>query len=169
VQLTAIATDDKGNTTLAPAVTVNVTDANSPAITLGLSPNTATVSASNTVPAGSTRNIVATVTPASGRAVVRVEFFVDGTKVGEKTATPYSFRYTAPTSGSSVVSARATDNTGSSRDVQTTFTVASAVGLGPTVSLLAPASATTVVPNTSVSLAAAAVAKGARSATSNSM
>lgn len=160
VQLSAIATDDKGNTTLAPAVTVNVTDTTSPAITLGLSPNTAAVAASTTLPAGATRNIVATVTPAAGRAVVRVEFFVDGTKVGEKTAAPYSYRYTAPASGTNVVSVRATDNTSLSRDAQAAFTVTSVVGQPPTVNLLTPTNGTTVVPNTSVSLAASALATG---------
>jgi hypothetical protein len=161
VQLVALANDDKGNTSASPAVPVNVTDSTSPAITLGLSPNTASVPASTTLPSGATRNIVVTATPATGRAVVRVEFFVNGTKVGEKTTAPYSYRFTAPAAtGTYVFSARATDNTGLARDAQTTFIVTSAVGAPPTVNLLTPTNGTTVVPNTAVSLASSALATG---------
>ncbi len=161
VQLVALASDDKGNTSASPAVPVNVTDSSSPTIALGLSPNTASVPASTTLPAGATRNVVVTAAPATGRAVVRVEFFVNGTKVGEKTSAPYSYRFTAPAAtGTYVFSARATDNTGLARDAQTAFIVTSAVGAPPTVNLLTPTNGTTVVPNTAVSLASSALATG---------
>ena len=93
--ISAIATDNNGNAVAAPAVGVTVTDATSPAITLSLSPGLI-VGGIATLPSGATRNAVANVTPASGRAIVRVEFFVDGTKMGEDTSAPYTFRYVAP-------------------------------------------------------------------------
>jgi hypothetical protein len=143
---------------------VNVTDAFSPTINLSLSPRTAAAAASATLPSGAVRNFVADVTPAAGRAVVRVEFFVDGTKVGEDTTTPYSFRYTAPALAASeqarpyVLSARATDNAGAARDAQMSLLVVSPIGVAPTANLLTPANNASTVPGTAVSLAATATA-----------
>ena len=132
----------------------------SPAITLAVSPG------NTTLPAGATRNIVATVSAAAGRAVVRVEFFVDGTKVGEDTTTPYNFRYIAPPlapeeqTHTFILSARATDNAGAARDAQLPLLVVSPVGQPPSVSLLTPTTGARVVPGTAVSLAATALASG---------
>lgn len=146
---------------------MNIADSASPAITLAVSPAVAGQPApSTTFPSGAVRNFVATVTPALGRAVVRVEFFVDGTKVGEDTTVPYTFRYAAPpladgeTSHVFIFSARATDNAGSARDVQLPLLVVSPIGLPPTVNLLTPTTGALVVPNSPVSLAATAVGNG---------
>ena len=163
VSLVAIATDDKTNAFSTLATNITITDATSPGISLSLSPNTAAAAASTTLPAGAIRNILALVAPAAGRAVTRVEFFVNGTKVADRTTAPYSYRYKADaTPGTAVLTARATDNTGLSRDIQQTFTITSAVGAPPTVNLLAPTNGATVVPNsvTPVNLAAAALAPG---------
>jgi hypothetical protein len=163
--ITAIASDNSGNAVAAPAVGVSVTDNTSPAIALTLSPGVV-ANGLATLPSGATRNIVAGVTPSAGRAVVRVEFFIDGTKIGEDTTAPYTFRYTAPalatgeTSRSFVLSARATDNAGAARDVLQPLLVVSPIGQPPTVTLITPANGANAVPNTAVSLAAAAVAPG---------
>lgn len=162
----AVATDNSGNAIAAPAVGVTVGDATSPAITLSLSPVVGGVGASTTLPSGAVRNIVANVTPSSGRAIVRVEFFVDGTKVGEDAASPFTFRYVAPAlaegeqSRTYVLSARATDNAGSARDVLLPVLVVANIGQPPTVNLLTPANNASVFPNAAVSLAATAVATG---------
>ncbi|MGH7958469.1 MAG: Ig-like domain-containing protein, partial [Opitutaceae bacterium] len=165
--ITAIATDNNGNAVAAPAVGVTVTDASSPAITLTATPRvSATVPGSTTLPSRAVRNFHAEVTPSLGRAVVRVEFFVDGTKVGEDTTAPYSYRYLAPElspeeqSHTFVLSARATDNAGAARDVLVPLLVVSPVGLPPAVSLLTPADGASVAPNVPVNLAATAVANG---------
>lgn len=164
VALTTLATDDKANASISPAVTVEVTDTTSPAVSLALTPlpagaTTALPPLVNNVPAGSVRNVVATVT--SARSIVRVEFFLDGTKIGEDTAPPYSHRFTAPaTPGSYVLSARATDSAGLARDTQLNLAVNTAIGQPPGVSLLTPLSGTTVAPNASVSVAASATASG---------
>ena len=162
--ITAIATDNSGNAVAAPAVGVSIADSSSPVITLALTPAFAT--SATTLPSGATRNILANVTPAAGRAVVRVEFFVDGTKIGEDTSFPFTFRYTAPAlaSGESsrtyVLSARATDNAGAARDVLQPLLVVSPIGQPPTINLITPANNAAVVPNTDVSLAVSAVATG---------
>ncbi|MBL9190301.1 MAG: hypothetical protein JNK23_22655 [Opitutaceae bacterium] len=162
--ITAIATDNSGNAVAAPAVGVTVTDSSSPGITLALTP--AFANGTTTLPSGATRNIVATVAPSAGRAVVRVEFFADGTKLGEDTTAPYSFRYTAPplapgeTSRTYVLSARATDNAGAARDVLQPLLVVSPIGQPPTVNLITPANGASAVPNSPVSLATAATAVG---------
>ncbi len=164
--IAAIATDSNSNAVAAPAVGVTVSDSTSPALTLALSPRTAAQAGSTTLPSGAVRNLVADAIPSSGRAIVRVEFFVDGTKVGEDTTAPYTYRYVAPVLDPSestrayVLSARATDNAGAARDVQIPLLVVSPVGLPPTVNLLTPANGASVTPNTTVSLAATATAAG---------
>ena len=160
--LSAIASDATGNAIASPAVGVTVVDQQSPAISLNLSPRTPSAGASTTLPSGAVRNFVADATASSGRAVVRVEFFVDGTKVAEDTTAPYTFRYTAPDlapgelSRPLVVSARATDNAGAARDTQLPLLVISPVGAPPVVSLLTPARTVSTVPGTSITLAASA-------------
>lgn len=170
VAITALATDDRGNAIISPASTVTVTDSSSPAVVLTASPGSTTNSAM-TLPAGATRYLNAAVTPMAGRAPVRVEFFVNGTKIGEKTAASalatnagagtttsnFTFKYTAPAApGIYNVVARATDNAGASRDTQLTLNVVSAVGAPPIVALLAPSNNASVVPNVAVNLAATA-------------
>jgi len=160
--LTAVATDTTGNAIASPAVGVSVVDSQSPTVSLSLSPRTGAAAASTTLPSGAVRNFVADVTASSGRAVVRVEFFVNGTKLGEDTTAPYTFRYTAPelTAGELsrplVVSARATDNAGAARDTQVSLLVISPVGAPPVVSLLTPARTVSTVPGTAITLAASA-------------
>ena len=160
--ITAIATDNSGNSVAAPAVGVSITDSSSPAIVLSLTPGTVANGVA-TLPSGAVRNIVAGVTPVAGRAVVRVEFFADGTKLGEDTTFPYTFRYTAPplaageSSHTYVLSARATDNSGAARDVLQPVLVVAPIGQQPLVTLLTPANGAGAVPNTPVSLAASAV------------
>lgn len=165
--IVAIASDAAGNSVATPVVEVNIADSASPAITLAVSPSLANQAApSTTFPSGAVRNFLATVTPSTGRAIVRVEFFVDGTKIGEDTTLPYTFRYAAPAlndgeqSRALVFAARATDNAGAARDVQLPLLVVQPIGEAPTINLLTPATGAAVVPNTAVSLAATAAANG---------
>lgn len=158
-QLTAVAVDNQFNAVSAPGVAVQVTDGTSPSIGISLTPGSG--AAATTMPTGATRNVLVTATPSAGRAVVRVEFFVNGGKVGEDTVAPYSFRYTAPdTPGTQVLSFRATDNAGNGRDASVSVNVISAVGAPPSSTLITPANNSSVVPNTALSLAATATATG---------
>ena len=156
--ITARATDSLGTVVTSSTNTVNVADPAAPTISLSLSPGT---TPATTLPSGATRYALATVTPSTGRAIVKVEFYIDGAKVDEKTAAPYVYKYVAPsTTGSYVLLARATDNAGLTRDAQTTLTVTSAVGQAPTVLLINPANGATAIPGSAVSLAATAQAVG---------
>ncbi len=162
VSIVAIATDDKTNATSSIPANVTVTDSTAPTLALGVTPGT-NGATGTTLPAGATRNVVATVNSnVAGRAITRVEFYINGsTKVGEKTIPPYSYRFTAPsTPGIYVLNARAIDNAGLARDVYYTFNVTSAVGVAPTLRLLTPTNNVSVVPNTPVTMAASAVATG---------
>jgi hypothetical protein len=154
----ARATDSLGTVVTSSINSVTVTDPAAPAISLSLSPGTAPAT---TLPSGATRYALATVTPSTGRAIVKVEFFIDGTKVDTKTSAPYVYKYVAPSNtGSYVLLARATDNAGLTRDTQTTLTVTSAVGQAPTVLLINPANGATAIPGSAVSLAATAQSAG---------
>ncbi|MDO8539541.1 MAG: Ig-like domain-containing protein [Opitutaceae bacterium] len=157
--LSAIVTDNNGNSVAAPAVGVNVTDNSPPNVALALSPGAG--AAATNFPTGATRNLFVTATASPGRAVVRVEFFVDGGKIAEDTTVPYNFRYTAPeTVGSHLLSVRVTDNAGAVRDVSQLVNVISAVGSPPTATVVTPTNNSTVVPNTALTLAATAIASG---------
>ena len=169
VLLTARATDSLGTVVTSPAVPVTVADNVAPILALTLTPGTAPAT---TFPAGATRYVLATATPSAGRAIVRVEFFIDGTKVGEKTsptsstttagvtAFAYTYKYTSVAAGSYALLARATDNAGLTRDATLTLTVVTAVGTAPTAVLISPANGATAIPGTAVSLAATASAPG---------
>ncbi|MSU72864.1 MAG: hypothetical protein EXS43_11055 [Opitutus sp.] len=154
--LVAIATDDKANAIASPPLTVNVTENTTPTISLTLSPG------GSTMPINSIRNVVANAAVSvAGRAIVRVEFFVNGGKVGEDTSAPYTFRFASgAVPGNYLLSARATDNAGAARDAQIPLTVIAQVGARPTAILITPATNSTAVPNASLSLAATATAPG---------
>ena len=103
--VTATAVDDRGAATASAAVTFS---------TRLNAPPTAAV----TAPApGATINLPATVTVSasasdSDGAVVRVEFFANGTSIGVKTSTPYSLSWTPPAAGDYAITATATDDRG---------------------------------------------------------
>ncbi len=163
--IVAVAIDNVGNGGASPAVGVNVTDGSAPSISLALSPGPGQPAVA-TLPSRAVRNIVATVNPSTGRAVARVEFFLDGTKVGEDTQVPYTYRFVAPElaageqSRQFAITARATDNAGSARDAIQSVLVVQPIGLAPSVNLLTPATGASVFPNTAVSLAATATSAG---------
>jgi hypothetical protein len=155
LSLTARLTDSNGATVTSAAVPVTVAvDPTQITLALSISPGV------STLPVGATRNLLATATAPAGRAIQRVEFFLDGVKVGEKGSAPFNFRYTPTAVGTYVFTALASDNAGSTRDAQLTLTVVSAVGAKPTVALATPANNTTVAPNTAVNLTGAAFASG---------
>lgn len=155
VSLTARVTDSNGSTATSTSVPVTVaTDPSQMTLALTLSPGF------TTVPVGATRNILATVTPVQGRAVTRVEFFVDGVKVGEKTSAPFNYRYRPTFTGTFAFTARATDNGGATREAALTLTVVDAVGAVPSAALISPINNSTVAPNAPLSLIATASAPG---------
>ena len=164
VSLTARVTDSNNATATSAVVSVTVGASTGPSVGLTLSPNTAAVAGSATLPFGAVRNILATVIPAPGTAIISVAFFIDGSPASGASVdslAPYVYRYVAPASaGTHVFSAVATDNAGNTGTALFTLTVVSSLGAPPTINLLAPTNGATVVPNTSVGLAASALAPG---------
>jgi Bacterial Ig domain/Divergent InlB B-repeat domain/Repeat of unknown function (DUF5648) len=107
--LRARATDNSGATTDSTIVNVNITNTPPPN-----QPPTVSITApanNAAFPTGSAVNISATAADSDG-TVARVEFFVGATKIGEATAAPYNFTWTATTAGTFSITARATDNSG---------------------------------------------------------
>jgi hypothetical protein len=152
VTLSARAVDSAGGQGVSPGIVFQVGDPAVPTLALTLSPSTST-----TLPEGSSRFVVATATPASGRAIANVEFFLDGQSVAVRNTAPYSYRFTAAaSSGTSTLLVRATDNGGLTTEQDITFTMVAAVGEKPTVSMIGPAANTTVLPNSQVNLVATA-------------
>lgn len=71
--------------------------------------------------------------------VSRVDFFRDGTRLGEDTAAPYEWPVAALAAGEYAFSARATDNGGATADSAPVTVIVRAANRPPTVSLVAPA------------------------------
>ncbi len=158
VQLTARATDSLTVAINSSPVTVIVSDTTAPSLAVSISPG---VAPGTTLPAGATRYVLANTTAAPGRAIVNVEFYIDGTKVGEKNSAPYVYKYVAPAAtGTYSLVVRSIDNAGLSRDVTQTLSVVSAVGSPPTATLISPTNGAVAVPGTAVSLAATALGVG---------
>jgi hypothetical protein len=106
--ITARATDDRGAVTTSAARTITVTASNTPpsvSITAPADNATFTWHASITIDATASD---------PGGSVAKVEFFRDdgATKLGEDLTAPYSFRWKNVNTGSYVLRARATDNSG---------------------------------------------------------
>lgn len=98
-----------------PTITCAPADPDIPSVTI-----TAPL-AGATAETGATVTISATVTDA-GNNVSKVEFLVDGVKIGEDLTAPYTFTWTATTKGSHTITAKATDalaKTGSAEAVIT--------------------------------------------------
>ena len=93
------------------------------------------------VPIGSSVTIKADATPQQG-FIQKIEFFVNGTKLGEDTTAPYSINYTpiASDGPNPIITAVATDNNGATLPASPPITLqlVNPVGLPPTVSLAAP-------------------------------
>ena len=158
IQLTARATDSLTVAATSSIVNVVVSDTTAPALTVALSPG---VAPGTTLPAGATRFVLATTQAAAGRAIVGVEFYIDGIKVGEMTTAPYVYKYVAPAAtGLYSLTVRSIDNAGFFRDVSQTLTVVSAVGRPPTSTLITPTNGSVAIPGTAISLAATALGVG---------
>jgi len=158
IQLTARATDSLTVAATSSIVNVVVSDTTAPALTVALSPG---VAPGTTLPAGATRFVLATTQAAAGRAIVGVEFYIDGIKVGEMTTAPYVYKYVAPAAtGLYLLTVRSIDNAGFFRDVSQTLTVVSAVGRPPTSTLITPTNGSVAIPGTAISLAATALGVG---------
>ncbi|QNN47083.1 hypothetical protein H9L17_02640 [Thermomonas brevis] len=89
----------------------------------------------------------------SDGSIARVEFYVDGSKIGQDTSSPYSLSWTS-TAGSHSVYARAVDNAGAATNSGTASITVTTPNVPPTVSLSSPANGQSFTTGTAVTLSA---------------
>ncbi len=134
-RLEALATDDKGNSTLSSPVTITAAFQ---------SPTVRIVSPANNAQAtpGAPLPLSAAVTLASGVTALRVDYFLDGVAIGSGTGASFIYSW-VPTNaqvGTHLLTARVTDsNTLTATSAAVTVRVVAAVGQPPTISITAPA------------------------------
>ena len=150
--LTAVAFDNAGASRTSTSVSVTVSAANiAPTVSL-----TAPATGSTFV-AGASINMTASASdPDVGGSVVRVEFWANGSKLGEDLAAPYAYSWAAPPVGAHLLTAVAFDNAGASRTSTSVSVTVSAANIAPTVSLTAPATGSTFVAGASINMTASA-------------
>jgi hypothetical protein len=131
--LTARVTDDLGSTATSAPATITVGSSNSPpTVALTQPANGATFTAPATV------SLAATASDADG-SVTKVEFFNGATKLGEDTAAPYEFTWSGVGVGTYTLTARVTDDLGSTATSAPATITVSATNTPPTVSVTSPA------------------------------
>lgn len=117
---------------------VRVTAAPAPNQAPTVSLTSPTNNASYTIPA--TVTLSATATDPDG-SVAKVEFYSGSTKLGEDATAPYAFSWTGMTAGTYILTAKATDNQGTtttSASVTITVKAASTPPANPTANLIGP-------------------------------
>ena len=130
--ITARATDDLGSSTTSAPSTITVNAANTaPTVSITSPANGATFTAPATV------NLAATAS--DDGTVTRVEFFNGAAKLGEDTTAPYSFTWGGVAAGTYTITARATDNLGTSTTSAPSTITVSAANTAPTASITSPA------------------------------
>jgi hypothetical protein len=115
-------------------------------------------SASFTAPA--TINLTATATDTDG-TVSKVEFFAGPTKLGEDTTTPYEFTWSGVTAGTYALTARATDNLGTTAtSTPSTITVNPTGNTPPSATVTSPADGAIFAWKPTITITATASAPG---------
>jgi hypothetical protein len=105
--ITAVATDDEGISTTSTPVGVSVTNLDNVAPTVAL---TAPANGAS-IYAGGSVSLAATAADSDG-SVVKVEFYVGATKLGEDLTAPFTFNWSSIPAGNYAITAVATDNDG---------------------------------------------------------
>jgi hypothetical protein len=109
-----------------------------------------------TFTAPATVNLSATVDQGDA-PISKVEFYNGTTKIGEDLTTPYTFNWTNVAAGTYKITARVSDEWGTSTfSPEVTFTVNEAINQPPTVTLTTPANGTSFTAPASISLTATA-------------
>lgn len=149
-ELTARATDNQGNVTNSSIVSITVNSASVP-------PTVSITSPANgaSFVTGVSVAIAANASDADG-TVSKVEFFVNGVKIGEDLTTPYQTNWTA-VAGNNQLTAVATDNSGNTTtSAAVGVSVTSGGGGSPVVSITAPIEGAKINTGTQVTLVAEA-------------
>jgi hypothetical protein len=148
--ITAIATDNLGQTTTTACTNITVSANPPPTVSITNPANGASFITGSTVTIDATAS--------DNGSVTQVEFKVDGVSVGIDATSPYSATYTAAV-GSHCITATATDNLGATTTTAcTNITVAN--NPPPTVSITAPANGTSFITGSAVNITATAADNG---------
>ena len=145
--ITAKATDNSNLSTTSESVTVTVNQGSS-----GLPVVTITAPAAGSYLTANSQVVIEATASDAGGSITKVEFLVNGTKIGEDNTAPYQFTWTALT-GTRNLLARATDNEGNQVN-STVVTVLVNAGNSPAVSVTAPASGAVIQAGSVVSIMA---------------
>jgi len=146
--LTAVATDNAGNSTTGAAVSVTVTASAAPLVSITNPATGATFGVGTTVP------LNATATGGNG-PISQVQFFVNGALLATDSAAPYNAPWTPASAGTYSLLAVATDSGGIS-GTSTAVTVVISPNGAPTVTLVSPGTNLVVGLGTVVNLSATA-------------
>ena len=149
--LTAVATDNDGDSTTSSGVTVTVNPgANVPPSVALTGP---AGGATYTAPASVTLSATASDTDGT---VSSVQFYAGATLIGTDTTSPYTATWTSVPAGTYVLKAVATDNAGATTTSGTVSIAVTAANTPPTVALTAPAAGTTYTAPATITMSATA-------------
>jgi hypothetical protein len=147
-RLTAIATDNVGNSTTSAPVTITVTAAGAPSATITNPVAGSAFLTGNTIP------ITATTSGGNG-PIAQVQFFVNGVSLSTDSTSPYTATWTPAAPGTYNLLAVATDSAGISSNA-TPITILITGNQPPSVAITNPTSGTSVNAGTIVNLVASA-------------
>lgn len=145
----AEATDEAGNVSVSPAVTITVTANQPPTITL-TSP-----AASGSLAGGMPLELRATAQDVDG-TIAGVKFFANNSLIGSVTTAPYVLSWTPSAGGSYVITAQATDDSGNMTPTTGNVTITVVANQSPVVQLTAPADGTTLAEGAATTITAQA-------------
>jgi chitinase len=114
-----------------------------------------TAPANNTTVAVGSNVVVNATASDAGGSITKVEFYLDGNKVGEDASSPYSFTITSIAAGSHTIMARATDNSANTATASVSITAGSA-NIPPTGSITSPANGASFTAGSNITLTASA-------------
>jgi len=127
--LTAIATDNFGNTGMSPPITVTVSTGTAPTVSI-------TSPAAGNIGVNLPQTIAVAATSTTG-VVASVQFLVNNVSIGTDTTFPYTLSWTPVALGTYSLTALATDNVGN-KITSAPVVVTVVTGVSPTVSITSP-------------------------------
>jgi gliding motility-associated-like protein len=146
--ISARATDNENGQATTSAVSINVTNTNTPPVISLTSPANG-----SSYPTGSTIAIAASASDAGG-AISKVEFFNGTTKLGEDLTSPYSYSWINVANGTYTISAKATDNQNAVTSSASVSVTVTAGNTPPVITITAPANNATYTTGASVTVSA---------------
>ena len=146
--LTAVATDNAGNSTTSAAISVTVTGASAPIVSISNPVTGATFGVGTSVPLNA-------ITSGGNGPISQVQFFVNGVSLAIDSAAPYNTIWSPNSAGTYSLLAVSTDNAGVS-GTSTAVTVTISPNGAPSVTLVSPGTNLVVGLGTVVNLSATA-------------